>query len=283
MNEQERDVDRGPGGRFRGDPHALVGAYAMDAVDDTEREQFERHLEACAPCRREVVRLREVGTGFSELSAAEPPPALRSAVLDGIAGVPQLDPDEDVRAEAPDGAEGETGSPGEGFAHEPGDELAARRARRHGRSPRTLVAWAAAGVAAVVLVVGGISWHPWSPEQSRANLTATEQVLQAQDAQRVVQKVDGATATVVRSPSLRKAVLVTSDLPAAPKGHVYELWYFDREGRPVRAGLMPRGTADATVLLSGDAGKARGVGITVEPAGGSKQPTTKPIVTFDLT
>ena len=40
----------------------------------------------------------------------------------------------------------------------------------------------------------------------------------------------------------------------------------------VPAGLMPAG-ADQTVLLEGDASDAVGVGITIEPEGGSKEPS----------
>ena len=38
---------------------ALLGAYALDAVDQTEREEVEAHLAGCAPCRRDLARLRE--------------------------------------------------------------------------------------------------------------------------------------------------------------------------------------------------------------------------------
>ena len=37
------------------------------------------------------------------------------------------------------------------------------------------------------------------------------------------------------------------------------------------------------MLLKGDAAEATGVGITVEPEGGSEEPTTEPIALFDLT
>ena len=47
------------------------------------------------------------------------------------------------------------------------------------------------------------------------------------------------------------------------------------------AGLMPD-DPDATVLLHGDASQATGIGVTVEPDGGSPEPTTKPIVLFEI-
>ncbi len=42
------------GGGPMSDIHALSGAYAVDALDDIERAQFERHLAECAECRAEV-------------------------------------------------------------------------------------------------------------------------------------------------------------------------------------------------------------------------------------
>ncbi|GGP47526.1 anti-sigma factor family protein [Saccharothrix coeruleofusca] len=38
--------------------HALeLGAYLLGSLDPAERSHFERHLRACAPCRREMLRL----------------------------------------------------------------------------------------------------------------------------------------------------------------------------------------------------------------------------------
>ena len=39
--------------------HALVGAYVMDAVSDSDRTAFERHLPGCEQCRDDVRGLRE--------------------------------------------------------------------------------------------------------------------------------------------------------------------------------------------------------------------------------
>ena len=70
-------------------------------------------------------------------------------------------------------------------------------------------------------------------------------------------------------------------MPPAPKGKDYQLWFQSPAGDMVPAGLMPR-RSDQTVLLKGDATTATAVGITVEPEGGSDQPTTEPIALFDF-
>ena len=70
-------------------------------------------------------------------------------------------------------------------------------------------------------------------------------------------------------------------MAAPPAGKVFELWLQDEAGTMLPAGLMST-AGDNKVLLEGDAAKATGVGITVEPEGGSPEPTTEPIALFDL-
>ena len=66
-------------------------------------------------------------------------------------------------------------------------------------------------------------------------------------------------------------MLVTEDLPEPPAGKVYQLWLQTPSEDMVPAGLMPAG--GSTALLDGNADDAIGVGVSLEPAGGSEQPT----------
>jgi anti-sigma-K factor RskA len=91
----------------------------------------------------------------------------------------------------------------------------------------------------------------------------------------------GVEASVIRSVSEGRAVLVTHNMPAAPTGRVYELWLQSPAGVMVPAGTMDR-PGSRPVVLRGDATDATAVGITVEPEGGSDSPTTDPIALFDL-
>ena len=126
-----------------------------------------------------------------------------------------------------------------------------------------------------VLAIGGFTvWRQIDKDPQRA---IADQVLAAPDATRYGQRLaGGATATIVRSNSLHKAVLVTSGMTEPPSGKVFQLWLQDATGHMTSAGLMPGG-GDQVVVLSGDASHSKGAGITVEPAGGSDQPTSNPI------
>ena len=279
------------------DIHGLSGAYAVDAVDGDERARFEEHLAVCSQCRAEVESLRAATTHLAGMTDAAPPAHLRAAVLQAITSVRPLPPAVDAPVAQPgepahQPADQPAEQPAEQPAHQPataGREAStpagpgpadletrrAERARRIGGVGRWLL-----GAAAAVLLAVGVVWHPWQPTRP-ATFDATQRVLQAQDAQRYAKVLDGARATIVRSASLRRAVIIADNMPAAPPGHVYEVWLQHKDGTMVRAGLMPQGSRkQVSLVLDGDAAQAVGAGITVEPAGGSERPTTAPIALF---
>jgi anti-sigma-K factor RskA len=251
------------------DIHALSGAYAVDALDPAERMLFEQHLATCADCRAEVASLREAAAMLPETTEVAPPPGLRDRVLADISTVRPLPP--------------EVERPEETLAFHADVPLQGGAIPLASRRRRFRPALAAAA-AAVVIVGGGavVATQPWDDGTSQTQLSAADRVLNDPEAEHVTREFPGgATATLVRSRSEGKAVLVTSKMPAAPDGKVYELWFQDDAGAMVPAGLMPR-KSDQTVLLHGDATAATAVGITVEPVGGSDEPTTDPIALFEL-
>ena len=244
--------------------HTLSGAYAVDALDDDERALFEQHLPGCLDCQQEVASLREATALMADEAALTPPPSLRSSVLAGIKTTRPLPPETGVRPRSKD-----EDSPAVA-------KVLPMRPRR--RRIATLVAAAAA----VVAIVGGAVYQPWQDNRSTTQLSAADQVLAASDAQRhSIEFDDGSSATVVRSLNQGKAVLLTRDMAAPPPGKAFEVWLQDESGTMLPAGMM-RKAGDHKLLLEGDAAKATGVGITVEPEAGSPAPTSEPIALFEL-
>ncbi|KPC78834.1 MULTISPECIES: anti-sigma factor [Streptomyces] len=242
--------------------HTLTGAYALHALPDDERVAFERHLGVCGACAQEVRELSATAARLGLAVSAVPPPALRDRVLREITT---------VRQEAPSHARGSrpTASPG-----------------RTGRwSTYALAACVAAAAA-----FGGVAvWQNQVAQDARQEAARAQlhnervaQVLTASDARTSASDLaGGARGTVVVSKSVNRAVFLASDMAPPPGGKVYQLWFND-EGTMRSAGLMNPSASDDTVLLDGPVDSASGMGITVEPTGGSEEPTSDPVALMDF-
>ena len=77
---------------LRHDLHTLTGAYALDAIDGSERERFEHHLVRCQPCEYEVRGLQETATRLGQAVASRPPAQMKARVLAAVATTRQLPP-----------------------------------------------------------------------------------------------------------------------------------------------------------------------------------------------
>ncbi|MFI2210560.1 anti-sigma factor domain-containing protein [Streptomyces sp. NPDC020141] len=239
------------------DVHTLSGAYVLHALPDDERAAFERHLSSCAACAQET---RELGTVAARLGlalAVTPPPGLKEAVMRRIGTVRQENP--------------RTASI---------QRVAARPFRGRG-----LARWAMAACLAAAAGLGGTA--VWQHQEAgraedraraaRVQLDRVASVLGAPDAKvRTVALPGGAGGTVVVSRERDRAVFATEGMARPPAGKVYQLWY--EEGGAMRpAGLMDPGRTSEAVLMAGRLGGAKGMGITLEPAGGSPLPTSAPL------
>ncbi|MCY0953351.1 anti-sigma factor [Streptomyces sp. H27-S2] len=240
------------------DPHALAGAYALDALGGEERRAFASHLERCPACALEVAGFRATSAALASAVGLSPPTSVRRAVLCGIGSVRQSPP-----PTRPERAVGP-------FA------LLIRRA-----GPVVLaacVAAAAFGSAAV--------WQHQRIAQARPRALLSDwqvrelsAVMTAPDARTVYGRTrGGATVSVVTSALLNRSVFVASGLPPAPAGKVYQLW-FDDHGTMRPAGSMRH---DGAVLLRGDTGQALAVGLTLEPEAGSPRPSSSPLTLLNV-
>ena len=163
------------------DIHGLLGAYAVDAVDDVERARFEAHMAGCAQCRDEVASLRAAANELTLVSVAAPPPSLRASILREISSVrplpPRVTPERQASAHevaAPSAAPTAPLAP----TPVPPPTLESKRTDRSRRAP--LRQWLAGASTAAVRATGGPVRHPSFPYTSNIQLHATQQSLHAQ-------------------------------------------------------------------------------------------------------
>jgi len=271
----------------RDDLHVLTGSYALDALTNSEREDFERHLHHCPSCQAEVRGLRETAARLAMAKSSRPPARMESAVLAATYRTRQLPPQPGERA----ARNLERVRSSRLFSFSGGHGTGRRRsglrlpapgtASRRTQLPRLVGAVAVASVAAAVgLGITQISTQHQLDTVQASNAAITR-VVQAPDARIEKKATAGGTVTVVFSSQRAAAVITTSKLTALPSGRVYQLWVMSPAGiSPVQArsaGLLRSGPVLASAIRPGDR-----IGITVEPAGGTAQPTTKPVVTMTL-
>ncbi|MDQ2992591.1 MAG: anti-sigma factor [Candidatus Eremiobacteraeota bacterium] len=81
-----------------------------------------------------------------------------------------------------------------------------------------------------------------------------------------------------------KIYLAMHDMPTPPKGHVYQAWTLPKGSKTMAPSVtfVPDPHGGAVLALPQDARLTSAVAISVEPDGGSKAPTTKPIAVVTL-
>lgn len=244
--------------------HLQAGCYALDALAGNERAEFERHMARCPSCADEARGLRETAARLAMATAVTPPPELRSRVLTAALRTRQLPP--------------------------PGRRPLARAGARTGPRRRSLtragftaaILTLAAAVAVLLFTQASTSSQL---QQAQARNSAIAAVLAAPDARVESAPVTiGGTVTAVLSAREHVAVVTTADVPSPPQSRVYQLWIMTATGAARSAGLLNVTSSGLTapVLASGVLPGDR-LAITVEPAGGSAQPTTAPVVVVPLT
>lgn len=260
--------------------HLFTGAYAVDALDPAEQFEFESHLAECADCQDELLGLTETAARLGAAAAITPPASLKAAVMGQIGNVRQLAPLPQLVDDASAGPAESADVPGSGAASlAPVIPLRPRRAA-------VLLTVAAAVLGLVAATLGVLLAQTKSQTtELTARSQAVARVISASDARSIGGDIaGGGRGAVVISASQGKAVLLASSLPAPPSGRIYEMWFIDSAGKAVSAGTFAPDAGGSTVQpLAGSPAGSAVVGVTVEPAGGSTQPTTKPILAVPLT
>ena len=254
-----------------------AAAYALGALDADERAAFEARLAEDRQLREEVAAYRRVVDEIGTLAGSVDPPAeLRARVIERARGVRPL------------GAAGPTVEP-------PGPTP------RGSRVP----AWLAWGLAAAGLVASVSLWTARRDlEADRAalrqdydtaldSLARVDSTLDARDAlldalragslrSAALADAGGATAArVFYDPDAGRFTVLAPNLPDVPAGRAYQLWAIAEGQPPASVGTFDVVQGNAGLTLSAsqavrDLGDLALAALTVEPAGGSPQPTETP-------
>ena len=233
-----------------------LAAYLLDALTEQETREMERHIEGCARCQERARWLQaSVETLPTAVEQLEPPPQLRERLMQTVR----------VEAAAERGA----------VPTAAGKAPRGRDARRAGPGwlgrllavPRPALAL---GALLLAVAGGAIGYALGSGDDGPGSTT-----LQAT----VAPQASGARATLVREGD--RGVLHVSGLPQR-RARIYEVWIArGKEVRPAGLFQVDRTGRGAAAIPTGLA-EADQVMVSLEPAGGSAQPTSDPLVIVDV-
>jgi anti-sigma-K factor RskA len=251
MSGERQNPGREPG-RERFDD--LKEAYALGALSEEERQEFEEYLRTHPELRAEVEDLKSIANLLALAPEEyEPSPKLRRDLMSRISSSPEAIP--------------------------------------AGPSPRQSGLWRLFGpsgiAAAAALAVVAIGMFAWNASLQEENL-ALQGELQEQQLRTTTTYVLRGTGTAqqVRGEVVfvggERAVLVVDDLPTPPEGRTYQTWILhDDVAEP--AGLFePNDSGRAAAPIEGSLEDADAVAVTVEPSGGSSSPTDDPLLTANI-
>jgi anti-sigma-K factor RskA len=220
---------------------ADLAAYALGSLDEDEKRTVEQHLEECQVCREELVWLQPAIDLLPEsVAQVDPPPQLRDRLL------------AEVRSDAAEPA----------VAAEPTREKPSRKGFVRGFLLRP-----ATGLAAAALIVAGIGGYALNEGGSDSGGNTT--TISAQGPGSLHAKLER---------SGDSGVLKLTGLHQASPSHVYEAWV--QSGNEIRPTSLfdARHNGTASVSLENHLDGANAVMVTVEPRGGSHQPTSPPVI-----
>ena len=246
----------------------LIGAYALDALPPDEAAAMRAHLATCATHAAAAAELLAVAARLPALAEeTTPPAALRSRLLAAIAAEPRAR-DSVVRAM-------------------PAARSAAPAAAKTATAqrPRSLpsirlqpYAWGSIAAIFVAAIAGLLVWN--IVLQTRGSTGDASRLASHLERSVPLRSNAGAQGgVVVFFPDERKAVVVGEGLPSLDAGKTYQMWQISGQ-RPVSLGLIrPDGAGHSTAIVPYDPDRPSTLAITIEPAGGSAEPTTAPILT----
>jgi anti-sigma-K factor RskA len=232
----------------------LLALEAVGALTETERAELDAAIEDRPDLRAELESLRGAAATLADAVSEPPPSQLRARVLDTIAVTPQEPPlpsaERPVAPVAP--------------------VVPITAARRH-----RWVRWGAVAAAAAAAIIAVLVVSPWSGDSTEQQVEA---VLDAPDARTIELTGELTGLRLVHSASIGDTVLDGQAVTAPEGTDVYELWrILESAPEAVVRDFRPNDDGTVSVLMQGVDPGDDVFAVTIEPEGGSDQPTSEPI------
>lgn len=257
----------------------MLAAHALGALDEVEARSVEEHLATCAECRAELEEWRATAGALAySVKPAEPPPQLRSRILESVRV--------SEAATAPKIA-GKT-------KREVSSSNVIAMPRRWRDRGQTLGA-IAASLAAIALAASlFLAWRLYTTRAELARYQRAVEVLarqaseerQARELLTSPQSQSAVLAGTNMAPAARAqlafdrrtghAMLFAYDLPPAPAGKAYQLWFISN-GKVMPGKVFTTDTTGRAMISEqvpvANLGDALVFAVTLEPSSGVQTPT----------
>lgn len=227
----------------------LLPAFALGSLESDEALQVERHLLSCWICRREAQHYQTIAEQLSlAVPPVTPPPAMKEQLMRRVRGAhaPELVSEKKVIAERP-------------------------------WLERLLPVWGLASLALVVIMVffGLALWQ----RMDRLEVATSPGGMRAVSLNETAE-IPGATGFVLVSVDGRNGALVVDGLPPLEESRQYQLWLVRNEQKISGAifSTDEQSYGGTRIRAPGSLLEYQSATITIEPAGGSSQPTGAPVL-----
>ena len=232
--------------------HVMVGAYALNALEEREQIAFEQHLAGCPVCAGELAEFQDTAARLATAMAVAPPPEMRASVLEAVARTTQERPVIQLH----------------------------RGSKWRQRMPVLL---AAAAVLAALGAVGAyVGEHERLSDLENAD-NREAAVLAAGDAVLSESRQGDTSVKVWSSDSMDEAVVVMAGIAPAEPSRSYQMWAIQSDGERRSLEVWDEdGQAASVSHVVDGVDDASTIAVTVEPDGGSPAPTTDPVVAVEL-
>lgn len=233
-----------------------IPAYALGALDVEDSRALETHLQTCESCRTELADYRAVSESLLMMTPAKTPPAALRRRLQG--------------------------------------RLPSAKKRS---SPRFVFSFSqiAMGLALTLLLILNISSYLQIRSLQRQQSQLASQLQNGQtvlsmlaypNTQNLPINAENIAGTLLLDKSRNTAIILVWNMPQLDSTQTYQAWLIDPQGKRTDAGIFRpqpgQPYTSASIFSTVDMSNFVGIGVTVEPALGSPQPTGQRMFKVDF-